>query len=106
MGSAWVRSDEVRCVVRCVARSVCTWLPTPHLLAGTAPASEPAELSEAAAEQHAPHGDVARVGAMEAGYDESVPGKQINRFCASGLEAVNSAVSQMFAEGRRAPGPL
>ena len=38
--------------------------------------------------------NVARVGAMEAGYDESVPGKQINRFCASGLDAINSAAAE------------
>ncbi|UCC15492.1 MAG: acetyl-CoA C-acetyltransferase [Gammaproteobacteria bacterium] len=41
--------------------------------------------------------NVARVGAMEAGYDESVPGKQINRFCASGLEAINSAAATVMA---------
>ena len=41
--------------------------------------------------------NVARVGAMEARYDESVPGKQINRFCASGLEAVNSAAAQVMS---------
>ena len=35
--------------------------------------------------------DIARVAALVAGYDESVPGKQINRFCASGLESVNTA---------------
>lgn len=41
--------------------------------------------------------NVARVGAMEAGYDQAVPGKQINRFCASGLEAVNSAAATVMA---------
>jgi acetyl-CoA C-acetyltransferase len=41
--------------------------------------------------------NVARVGAMEAGYDQSVPGKQINRFCASGLEAVNSAAAAVMS---------
>jgi len=41
--------------------------------------------------------NVARVGAMEAGWHESVPGKQINRFCASGLEAVNSAAATVMA---------
>jgi acetyl-CoA C-acetyltransferase len=41
--------------------------------------------------------DVARVGAMAAGWDESVPGKQINRFCASGLEAINSAAATVMA---------
>ncbi len=41
--------------------------------------------------------NVARVGAMEAGYDECVPGKQINRFCASGLEAINSAAAAVMS---------
>jgi len=41
--------------------------------------------------------DIARVAAMEAGWDESVPGKQINRFCASGLEAINSAAATIMA---------
>ncbi|MDT8319048.1 MAG: acetyl-CoA C-acetyltransferase, partial [Xanthomonadales bacterium] len=41
--------------------------------------------------------NVARVAAINADYAESVPGKQINRFCASGLEAVNSAAAQIMA---------
>jgi len=41
--------------------------------------------------------NVARVGAIMADYAETVPGKQINRFCASGLEAVNSAASAIMA---------
>jgi acetyl-CoA C-acetyltransferase len=41
--------------------------------------------------------NIARVGALYAGYDESVPGKQINRFCASALEAVNSGASQIMS---------
>jgi acetyl-CoA C-acetyltransferase len=41
--------------------------------------------------------NIARVGAIMADYAETVPGKQINRFCASGLEAVNSAASQIMA---------
>ena len=41
--------------------------------------------------------DIARVAAMHAGYDESVPGKQINRFCASGLEAVNTAAAAVMS---------
>jgi acetyl-CoA C-acetyltransferase len=41
--------------------------------------------------------NIARVGALMADYAETVPGKQINRFCASGLEAVNSAASQIIA---------
>src|ERR1700709_968470 len=34
-------------------------------------------------------GDIARMAALRAGYGNYVPGIQINRFCASGLEAVN-----------------
>src|SRR3979490_1653878 len=35
--------------------------------------------------------DIARTAAVVAGYAESVPGVQVNRFCASGLEATNMA---------------
>jgi len=41
--------------------------------------------------------DIARVTALHAGYAESVPGKQINRFCASGLEAVNTAAAAVMS---------
>ena len=41
--------------------------------------------------------DIARVAAIMADYDEKVPGKQLNRFCASGLEAVNSAAAQVMS---------
>jgi len=41
--------------------------------------------------------DIARVAVLNAGYAESVPGKQLNRFCASGLEAVNSAAAQIMS---------
>jgi acetyl-CoA C-acetyltransferase len=41
--------------------------------------------------------DIARVAALVAGYDESVPGKQLNRFCASGLESVNTAAAQIMS---------
>ena len=41
--------------------------------------------------------NVARVAAMNADYAETVPGKQINRFCSSGLEAVNTAAAQIMA---------
>jgi len=41
--------------------------------------------------------DIARVAALVAGYDQSVPGKQLNRFCASGLEAVNTAAAQIMS---------
>ena len=42
-------------------------------------------------------GDIARVAALNAGYDQSVSGIQINRFCASGLDAVNFAAAQVMA---------
>jgi len=41
--------------------------------------------------------NVAKVSAMVAGYAESVPGTQINRFCASALEAVNLAAATIMA---------
>lgn len=41
--------------------------------------------------------DIARIAALVAGYDESVPGAQVDRFCASGLEAVNIAAAKVMA---------
>ena len=40
---------------------------------------------------------VTRLAVLNADYDESVPGKQLNRFCASGLEAINSAAAQVMS---------
>lgn len=37
--------------------------------------------------------NIARVAALRAGFADTVPGQQINRFCASGLEAVNLGAS-------------
>ena len=42
-------------------------------------------------------GDIARAAALTAGYGDQVPGVQINRFCASGLDAVNFAAAQVMA---------
>ncbi len=42
-------------------------------------------------------GDIARSAVLNADYDEAVPGVQINRFCASGLDAVNMAASKIMA---------
>lgn len=42
-------------------------------------------------------GDIARAAALAADYGKEVPGVQINRFCASGLEAVNFAASQVMS---------
>lgn len=39
--------------------------------------------------------DIARAAVFEAGYDNQVPGMQINRFCASGLDAVNLGASKI-----------
>jgi acetyl-CoA C-acetyltransferase len=41
--------------------------------------------------------NIARTAALVAGYDESVPGVQVNRFCASGLEAVNMAAAKVMS---------
>ncbi|MGD9810112.1 MAG: acetyl-CoA C-acetyltransferase [Sphingobium sp.] len=49
--------------------------------------------------------DIARFAVLNAGYDELVPGVQINRFCASGLEAVNMAAAKVASgEARFAVG--
>jgi acetyl-CoA C-acetyltransferase len=42
-------------------------------------------------------GDIARVAAILAGYGDEVPGVQINRFCASGLDAVNFAAAEVMS---------
>ncbi|HSM19604.1 MAG TPA: acetyl-CoA C-acetyltransferase [Hyphomicrobiales bacterium] len=42
-------------------------------------------------------GDIARAAALNADYGESVPGVQINRFCASGLDAANFAAAQVMS---------
>jgi len=49
---------------------------------------------EPAGEQGA---NIARVAAITAGLDEKVAGVQINRFCASGLEACNMAAAQVMS---------
>ncbi|MBU4509212.1 MAG: acetyl-CoA C-acetyltransferase [Gammaproteobacteria bacterium] len=49
---------------------------------------------EPAGEQGA---DIARVAAIAAGYHESVAGVQVNRFCASGLEACNMAAAKVMS---------
>ena len=42
-------------------------------------------------------GDIARAAALCAGYGDGVPGVQINRFCASGLDAVNFAAAEVMS---------
>ena len=39
--------------------------------------------------------DIARIAVLAAGWDQSVAGVQLNRFCASGLEAVNMAAAKV-----------
>jgi len=41
--------------------------------------------------------NIARIAVLNADYDESVAGVQINRFCASGLEACNMAAAQVMS---------
>jgi len=41
--------------------------------------------------------DIARVAVLNADYAQTVPGVQINRFCASGLEAVNMAAAKGYS---------
>jgi acetyl-CoA C-acetyltransferase len=40
-------------------------------------------------------GDIAKAAALTAGYPDTVSGVQLNRFCASGLEAVNQAAARV-----------
>src|SRR5438045_4985010 len=42
-------------------------------------------------------GDIARAAALTAGYGNTVAGVQINRFCASGLDAINFASAQVMS---------
>jgi acetyl-CoA C-acetyltransferase len=42
-------------------------------------------------------GDIARCAVLAAGYGNGVPGVQINRFCASGLDAVNFAAAEVMS---------
>jgi acetyl-CoA C-acetyltransferase len=42
-------------------------------------------------------GDIARAAALTAGYGNGVPGIQINRYCASGLDAVNFAAAEIMS---------
>ena len=41
--------------------------------------------------------NIARIATINADYATCVPGKQLNRFCASGLEAVNTAAAQVMS---------
>jgi acetyl-CoA C-acetyltransferase len=41
--------------------------------------------------------DIARIAVLQAGYAQTVTGKQLDRFCSSGLEAVNTAAAQVMS---------
>ena len=41
--------------------------------------------------------DIARIAVLDADYNQSVPGTQVDRFCASGLEACNIAAAQIIS---------
>ena len=41
--------------------------------------------------------DIARIAVLEANYEQTVPGTQVDRFCASGLEACNLAAAQVIS---------
>ena len=41
--------------------------------------------------------NIARAAALVAGFAETTPGQQLNRFCASALEAVNNAAAQVMS---------
>ena len=41
--------------------------------------------------------DIARLAVLDADYNQSVPGTQVDRFCASGLEACNIAAAQVIS---------
>ena len=40
--------------------------------------------------------DIARLSVLDADYNETVPGTQVDRFCVSGLEACNIAAAQVI----------
>jgi len=42
-------------------------------------------------------GDIARIAVLDAGFSETVAGIQVNRFCASGLDACNLAAAQVMS---------
>ena len=42
-------------------------------------------------------GNIARAALLQAGYDQSVAGQQVHRFCASALEAVNAAAAKIMS---------
>ncbi|MFX4292817.1 acetyl-CoA C-acetyltransferase [Streptomyces bohaiensis] len=70
-----------------------------HRLEGRLPGLDPAAVDDVVLGVVSPHGDqgsdIAKIAALAAGLPESVAGVQLNRFCASGLEAVNTAAAKV-----------
>lgn len=73
-----------------------------HALTRRNPALDPSRIDDIVLGCVTPLGDqgadIARIAAIAAGYPNTVAGVQVNRFCASGLEAVNVA-AQKVASG-------
>ena len=70
-----------------------------HEMRRRLPALDPAAIDDIVLGVVTPVGDqggnIARAAALDAGLPESVAGVQLNRFCASGLEAVNTAAMKV-----------
>jgi acetyl-CoA C-acetyltransferase len=72
-----------------------------HELRRRLPGLDPAAIDDVVLGVVSPHGDqgsdIAKIAAVAAGLPDSVAGVQENRFCASGLEAVNLAAAKVRA---------
>ncbi|WP_129843294.1 acetyl-CoA C-acetyltransferase [Streptomyces sp. RFCAC02] len=72
-----------------------------HALLRRNPGLDPAAIDDIVLGVVSPHGDqgadIAKVAALAAGLPDTVAGVQVNRFCASGLEAVNTAAARVRA---------
>ncbi|MDN2499242.1 acetyl-CoA C-acetyltransferase [Nocardia nova] len=72
-----------------------------HALLERNPSLDPARIDDLVLGVVSPHGDqgadIARTAALAAGLPDTVAGFQLNRFCASGLEAVNIAAQKVRA---------
>jgi acetyl-CoA acetyltransferase family protein len=73
---------------------------------GRVPRLDPAEVEDVVLGCGYPNGEqghnVARVAALRAGLPVSVPGTTVNRFCASGLQAIAMAAQQVVSGGAEA----
>ncbi|HSB60829.1 MAG TPA: thiolase family protein [Vicinamibacteria bacterium] len=76
-----------------------------HVL-GRVPSLDPAEIEDVILGCGQPHGaqghNVARVAALRAGLPASIPGTTVNRFCASGLQAIAMAAHHVLHDGATA----